>query len=332
MVALATPGSAQLCPGDSKDNTAITNVNQYGQVQAWARTRLNHGPNHINCAGIVGTKAELWDVTFTGCGTGTLYNPQATDTVSNAYHEKIAQRWCTVFSCSLYHTRSRHYFNGNQIETKEGNLGEGGCGGPGCTPCSPGYVEGFCQIQQQDACGCCPDPSPLVVDRSGNGLEFSSAVDGALFDINGHRSMFWLGWPTSADDAWLALDRNGNGRIDNGSELFGNTRVLKSGVNARHGYEVLAELDDNHDGVINAQDSAFQKLVLWGDGDRDGVSQPRELVSLAAVGIQSLSLDFDDSRRHDAWGNQFRYIATDGSTTDVFPIWRLPDSKLEDPE
>jgi hypothetical protein len=70
-------------------------------------------------------------------------------------------------------------------------------------------------------------------------------------------------------------------------------------------------------------------LVLWGDGNRDGVSQPRELVSLASAGIQALSLDFEDSRRHDAWGNRFRYIARDGSSTDVFPIWRMTDSKLE---
>jgi hypothetical protein len=50
-------------------------------------------------------------------------------------------------------------------------------------------------------------------------------------------------------------------------------------------------------------------------------------VSIVAAGIESLSLEFQDSRRHDAWGNQFRYVAIDGSSTDVFPIWRLPDSE-----
>jgi hypothetical protein len=84
--------------------------------------------------------------------------------------------------------------------------------------------------------------------------------------------MFWLGWPEGPDDAWLAMDRNGNGIIDDGSELFGNTRNLRSGINAKHGYEVLAELDDNLDGKIDEADPAFRALLLWGDANRNGVS------------------------------------------------------------
>jgi hypothetical protein len=169
-----------------------------------------------------------------------------------------------MYLCSTqYQTRGSHYFNSNLFETKLGNLAQGGCGGPGCNQCSPGYVEGgSCALNQQDGCGCCPDTSPLVVDRSGNGLEFSNAEEGALFDVNGHGSMFWLGWPTSSDDAWLALDRNGNGIIDSGAELFGNTRVLRSGVNAKNGYEVLAELDDNGDAIIDSRDAVFSRLLL----------------------------------------------------------------------
>lgn len=334
LVVFVAPAWAQLCPGDSKENQALTNTSVYGQVQTWARTRLLHGPAHTGCAGIVGANAQLWlESTFTGCQTGIQNNAAATATSSPANHEKTVSKWCTMYLCSgAYQARGRHYFNITLLETKMGNLAEGGCGGSGCTPCTPGYVEGgSCALHQQDSCGCCPDASPIVIDRSGNGFDFSSAEDGALFDINGYGSMFWLGWPASADDAWLALDRNGNGIIDNGAELFGNTRNLRSGVNARHGYEVLAELDDNGDGVIDAQDAQFSSLLLWGDANRNGVGEPREHLGVVAAGIRLLSLDYRESRRRGRWGNQFRYVATDGSSADVFPVWRLPDSKLEEP-
>lgn len=108
-------------------------------------------------------------------------------------------------------------------------------------------------------------------------------------------------WPVAVNP-WLVRDVNGNGRIDDGSELFGSsTRV--GDVRAAHGFEALAPLDANHDGVVDAKDPAFAGLMLWSDGNADRVSQPAELVSLAARGVKSLSVSFAVRARCDARGN-----------------------------
>jgi len=215
-----------------------------------------------------------------------------------------------------------------ELGGRQGNAVPGGdCNGSICNPCTPGYVVGGdCAPHLQDRCGCCPEPSPLIIDRTGDGLHFSNAEDGALLDINGYGAMFWLGWPTTADDAWLAYDRNHNGIIDNGSELFGNTRRLASGRNAENGYEVLAELDENRDGVVDIKDPAYPSLLLWGDANRNGVSEPKELIPLEAAGIKKLGVEYIPSDKVDAAGNRLRFFASDGSSVDVFPIWRPPDS------
>jgi hypothetical protein len=84
-------------------------------------------------------------------------------------------------------------------------------------------------------------------------------------------------WPSAATP-WIALDRDGDGAITSGAELFGDAT---EGVQARNGFEALASLDANHDGVIDHRDPAFAKLVLWSDRDGDRRSAPSELQPLA---------------------------------------------------
>jgi hypothetical protein len=116
-------------------------------------------------------------------------------------------------------------------------------------------------------------------------------------------------WPDSPGTAWLALDRNANWRIDDGTELFGNTRMLADGTRAANGYEVLAELDANGDGAIDSEDPAYGSLLLWEDRIRDGYSEPSELAGLATAGIKRVHLEVRRSMRTDRWGNVFRYRA-----------------------
>jgi hypothetical protein len=104
-------------------------------------------------------------------------------------------------------------------------------------------------------------------------------------------------WPTTATP-WLALDRDGDGAITSAAELFGGETRLPSG-RAKHGFEALAALDDNHDGIIDAQDAAFAKLVVWADANGDRQSSADELVPLSAReggaegrAIMSLSLGY----------------------------------------
>ena len=206
-----------------------------------------------------------------------------------------------------------------------------GCPGPG--GCPAGYTNECVGDQQPDPsrCNCCVNYSPIVVDLRGgtNQIRLSSADDGVCFDINGSGVRLKVAWPVlPTDDAFLVLDRNGNGIVDSGSELFGNTTPLRSGGVANHGYQALAELDANRDGWVDAKDPAFPRLRLWLDTNRNGASEPGELSSLAAHGVVAVSTDARESSRRDAFGNRFRFRAKvrfhrsplDRFSYDVFPV------------
>jgi hypothetical protein len=149
--------------------------------------------------------------------------------------------------------------------------------------------------------------SPIVLDLAGDGVNLTSLDNGVRFDLlgNGPVQCSWI----QGDDAMLALDRDGNGRIDGARELFGNSTAGKSWSD---GFAALAELDWNHDGRIDGKDPAFDELVLWRDTDHDGVSSPDELVTLRAAGIRALFLgpaSVPDSRALDAHGNEIPLVS-----------------------
>jgi hypothetical protein len=107
-------------------------------------------------------------------------------------------------------------------------------------------------------------------------------------------------WPT-ATTPWIALDRDGDGAITSGAELFGDHTIV-NGARAANGFAALAALDANGDGRIDAADPAFAALVLWADRDGDRRSSPDELTPLASV-IDSISLADHVDARCDARGN-----------------------------
>ena len=194
-----------------------------------------------------------------------------------------------------------------------------GCGGTGKCECS--YADVYnCQqaggSYNPERCQCDPD-SPIIIDVAGNGFDLTDAIRGVVFDLNNDGIKEKISWTASgSDDAFLVLDRNDNGTIDNGKEVFGNTSLQSTPPEgaSRNGFLALAMFDKaahggNADGVIDKGDRVFVSLRLWQDTNHDGVSQLGELHTLPSLGVDSIALDYKESRRTDQYGNQFLYRA-----------------------
>ncbi len=158
--------------------------------------------------------------------------------------------------------------------------------------------------------------TPLVLSFDRAPVAFTADAS-AAFDLTGGAMSAVTDWPAAATP-WLALDRDRDGAIDDGGELFGSATRLSSAARARHGFEALRELDSNGDGRISAADAAFGDLVTWSDRDGDRVSTAAELSSLASLGVVAIDLGATLAPRCDARGNcegeraGFRFVGADG--------------------
>lgn len=159
--------------------------------------------------------------------------------------------------------------------------------------------------------------SPIVVDILGNGFAMTSGENGVMFDLEARGTPRLFSWTAEgSDDAWLALDRNRDGLIDSGKELFGNITVQEAPPTGeeRNGFLALAEYDKimnggNGDGKITRLDLIFDRLRLWRDTNHNGVSESCELFTLPDLGLKKIDLDYRESRRTDEFGNRFKYRA-----------------------
>lgn len=180
----------------------------------------------------------------------------------------------------------------------EGGSGSGGSGGGGDT-----------------------SGTPLVLAFDERPVLFEAATGPSRFDISGG-GCFAPDWP-GLDTPWLALDRDGDGFVRDGGELFGSGSRLADGTLARDGFAALAELDADHDGAFTPRDPTWARVVLWTDVNGDRLGQPGEQVPLSGAGVEAIDLGVWVDERCDARGNcereRSRFVSSrgGGSVVDV---------------
>lgn len=139
-----------------------------------------------------------------------------------------------------------------------------------------------------------PPRDPLIIDLGKKGIELKALSHGVNFDLDNNgfaEKTAWIG----EEDGFLAYDRNQNGKIDNGGELFGDQVIMKNGNKSTSGFDALCELDENKDGMIDDGDSVYNDLLVWVDVNNNGKSEKGELLNLKDVGVVSISLEYIES-------------------------------------
>jgi serine-aspartate repeat-containing protein C/D/E len=158
--------------------------------------------------------------------------------------------------------------------------------------------------------------SPIALDLNGDGVQTISSDAGVKFDILNSGTAVQTGWISGAD-GFLAIDRNGNGSIDDRSELFGGA--------VGEGFGTLASFDSNKDGAVDATDDFFTSLGVWRDANVNGVTDAGEFTSLADAGIAKLNTAYSSNFSTDAQGNilgeKSNAITTNGNSIDTVDVY-----------
>ncbi|MFI3135321.1 MAG: hypothetical protein QX197_00935, partial [Methylococcaceae bacterium] len=177
----------------------------------------------------------------------------------------------------------------------------------------------------------CPG-SPLVLDLNGDGVQTTALGNGTHFDLNADGTAINTGW-VSKEDGLLALDLNGDGKIDSGAELFGTATQLADGSKAQDGFQALRALDSNGDNKIDLTDSMFAKLLIWQDANSDGVSDTGELHSLSSLNIASLNVantEIAQVQNGNTLGLLSSFTTTDNQIHELIDVWfATSDAGLE---
>ncbi|WP_175402069.1 cadherin repeat domain-containing protein, partial [Veronia pacifica] len=171
--------------------------------------------------------------------------------------------------------------------------------------------------------------SPLIIDLNGDGVQTLNINEGVAFDIDADGKKEKVGW-ASAGDALLAIDLNGDGIINDGSELFGEASPKPEEV--KDGFQALSFYDENQDGVFDANDSAYDDIIVWQDKNSDGISQADEMIGLAEAGVVSIDLTPEQSSHFNNGnfvGLQSTWTDENGDTHAIDDVWLQVDDSVD---
>jgi hypothetical protein len=349
---LASRSYALLCFGDSWSGVAMgVTISRTGtlEVTVTGTTALSHSSAHTNsCVGTLHQQLSLL-ASYNGCASQSFNLPVTFNTPHTMTHSLVCG---SLPRAKTYNGGMTSWWNDDEPPTNptvgsmetdfsvtipadaDGDGWEEGddcndayydlsntCsgGGGGCDP-DPDEVRA-CEHQSDNyywdygSCSCQLGASPIIIDLDGDGLTLTSARNGVLFDLLANGEAVDVAWTAAgSQEAFLALDRDGDGLISSGSELFGNYTDQPRPVagDAPNGFLALAVFDDrnhggNEDGRITRDDRVFSRLRLWIDENHDGISQTSELTALSEHAISEIGLSYRLSRKVDANGNVMRY-------------------------
>jgi hypothetical protein len=304
----ASPAEA-FCAGDNgwKAKWANITVASSTSVSASAAVEIDHATDHPSCYGEMKVRAQVSNLSCFGTWSVTVHN--GFDSTDSAMGFASCPASCGPATISgggeamWNESDNNDFWDSNSIRVPcDCGPPSGGCTGEGC----------IWDIYECACAACCP----LVIDTSGRGYKMTSADRGVWFDINADGQADAISWTDPRRDvAFLTFDRNGNGAIDDGEELFGNVTPVPGTTppaRAVHGFDALASLEhpsygaSRVDGRIDARDAAYQKLLLWTDRNHDGLSQPPELKKASDEGLVSIETRYRESKRVDQHGNEFK--------------------------
>ncbi len=156
----------------------------------------------------------------------------------------------------------------------------------------------------------------LIADLDGDGYQLTSAADGVRLDLDGSGAKVRVGWTASgANDGFIAMDLNSNSRIDDARELFGTSFLKSDGNAALNGFDALVDLyiglGVQKGGLLDSGDSIYPRLLLWIDGNHNGIAEPAEVRTLQAAGIKSVATMYHGLKAADQLmlsGNSVAYL------------------------